>query len=75
MLTKDQHYSHSIGVVGNKPGEFLGPSDLTLDSLGNVIIADTRNHRIQVCVCVTVRYMLLTDHVLNIFKYLLPYSE
>ncbi|KAL5266121.1 hypothetical protein ACHWQZ_G006689 [Mnemiopsis leidyi] len=48
VLTREHRYSHSIGVVGNKPGEFLGPSDLTTDSLGNVIITDTRNHRIQI---------------------------
>ena len=48
VLTSEHMYSRSIGVVGNRPGEFLGPTDLTIDSLGNVIITDTRNHRIQV---------------------------
>ena len=48
VLSPEHEYQHSVGIVGNGPGEFLGPSDIAVDELGNVIITDTRNHRIQI---------------------------
>ena len=35
------------GVIGSGPGQFTNPDDVTVDSAGNVYIADTSNDRIQ----------------------------
>ena len=35
------------GVIGSAPGEFILPTSLALDSMGNVFVADTGNHRVQ----------------------------
>jgi DNA-binding beta-propeller fold protein YncE len=36
-----------VGAPGTEPGQLRGPIDLTLDPAGNVIVADTDNHRVQ----------------------------
>jgi len=36
------------GVSGAGPGEFAGPKGLATDSEGNIYVADTYNHRVQV---------------------------
>lgn len=36
-----------IGARGTEPGQLDHPIDLTLDAAGNVIVADTQNHRVQ----------------------------
>ena len=35
------------GISGNDSNLFNGPMDLTLDPMGNLYVADRRNHRIQ----------------------------
>ena len=35
------------GAVGNKPGSFCSPIAVAVDSLGNILVADYGNHRIQ----------------------------
>lgn len=36
-----------IGQPGSEPGQLNRPIDVTLDAAGNVIVADTQNHRVQ----------------------------
>ncbi len=38
----------TIGSPGSGPGQFLGPHGLAFDAAGNLLVADTDNHRIQV---------------------------
>src|SRR5205823_120503 len=35
------------GTYGSGPGEFHGPSGITLDARGHVYVADTNNNRVQ----------------------------
>ena len=37
-----------LGCEGTKDGEFTRPNGVTVDDEGNIIVADSRNHRIQV---------------------------
>ena len=37
-----------LGKKGKGDGQFNYPSGVTLDSKGNIIVADTNNHRIQI---------------------------
>ena len=37
----------SIGKKGSQPREFYYPCDVTVDSSGNILVADGKNHRIQ----------------------------
>ena len=39
---------HTFGSYGRKLGEFNEPSGITSDADGNLLIADSRNNRIQV---------------------------
>ena len=39
-----------LGCEGTKDGEFTRPNGVTVDDEGNIIVADSRNHRIQVCI-------------------------
>ena len=36
-----------FGETGDKPGEFNAPAEVTFDDLGNSIIVDTKNNRLQ----------------------------
>ena len=36
-----------IGGAGSVPGRFNNPWSLALDSLGNLYVADSQNHRVQ----------------------------
>ena len=38
-----------LGCEGTKDGEFTRPNGVTVDDEGNIIVADSRNNRIQVC--------------------------
>ena len=40
--------SQFLGCEGTKDGEFTRPNGVTVDDEGNIIVADSRNHRIQV---------------------------
>ena len=44
-----------LGCEGTKDGEFTRPNGVTVDDEGNIIVADSRNHRIQVCIMCGVR--------------------
>ena len=37
-----------LGSEGSEPGQFLRPQGVAIDAEGNIIVADSRNHRIQV---------------------------
>ena len=41
-------FSQFLGCEGTKDGEFTRPNGVTVDDEGNIIVADSRNHRIQV---------------------------
>ena len=47
VLNPDFTFCHSFGTEGTKPGRFIQPSDMTIDSEGFVYVADKDNHRIQ----------------------------
>ena len=54
-------FSQFLGCEGTKDGEFTRPNGVTVDDEGNIIVADSRNHRIQVSL--DSRYIrLMTDH-------------
>ena len=36
-----------FGDTGDKPGEFNAPAEVTFDDVGNSIIVDTKNNRLQ----------------------------
>ena len=36
-----------FGGCGTGPGQFWDPAGLAVDDLGNFIVADSRNHRLQ----------------------------
>ena len=40
--------SQFLGSEGTKDGEFTRPNGVTVDDEGNIIVADSRNDRIQV---------------------------
>lgn len=47
-LSKDGKFLASYGKMGTKPGEFMGPHALALDSQGRLFVADRSNNRIQI---------------------------
>ena len=47
VFTPNGQMLRSFGTFGSDLGQFRGPSGLTLDGEGNVLVADCRNHRIQ----------------------------
>ena len=48
LTTFDGRLKRQIGGFGTGCGQFIEPSGVTTDSNGNIIIADSKNHRIQV---------------------------
>ncbi len=40
-------YDDQWGVTGSDPGQFNEPSDVAVDTAGNVYVSDRKNHRIQ----------------------------
>ena len=36
-----------FGETGDKPGEFNAPAEVAFDDVGNSIIVDTKNNRLQ----------------------------
>lgn len=44
----DGKYLFSIGKRGERDGEFNYPSDVAIDSKGNIVVADSMNARVQV---------------------------
>jgi DNA-binding beta-propeller fold protein YncE len=47
-LTSDGRHISSWGTHGTKPGEFLRPRGLAISPAGEIYVADSSNHRIQV---------------------------
>ena len=47
VLNPDLIFSHSFGSEGSANGQFIGPSDIAIDSQGLVYVAEYGNHRIQ----------------------------
>ena len=47
VLNPDLTFSHSFGSEGSANGQFIGPSDIAIDSQGLVYVAEYGNHRIQ----------------------------
>merc|ERR1711874_862871 len=47
-LNTKNNTAAQFGRTGTKTGEFRDPAGLVLDHLGNIIVADSRNHRLQV---------------------------
>jgi DNA-binding beta-propeller fold protein YncE len=46
-FSKEGKYLFEWGRKGNKPGEFIIPHAIDLDSMGNVYVADRENNRVQ----------------------------
>lgn len=40
-------WQFSFGEIGNKPGQFKNPQAISIDPVGNLLICDTDNNRIQ----------------------------
>ena len=38
-----------MGGLGKGPGQFKEPSGVTVDEYGNLLVADSKNNRVQVC--------------------------
>ena len=45
---KSEHEASMIGGRGKEPLKFRDPSGLWVDDVGNVLVVDSRNHRLQV---------------------------
>ena len=48
VLSLKETIVRSFGETGKKNGQFWDPAGLVSDQFGNTIIADSRNHRLQV---------------------------
>ena len=48
VLKSDLTFSTKFGYKGSGKGQFNSPLGIACDSTGNVYVADTGNHRIQV---------------------------
>ena len=48
VINGDFTYSHSIGSEGTAPGQLNNPWDVALDGVGNVYVANSGNHCIDV---------------------------
>ena len=48
ILNEDLTYFSTFGSKGSDNGQFKTPYDISFDSTGNVYVADTGNHRVQV---------------------------
>jgi hypothetical protein len=50
ICTPDGECPSAFGTFGGEePGQFIDPSDIAIDHLGRIIIADRQNDRIQIC--------------------------
>ena len=47
QFTNKGKYLRGFGGRGDKPGQFVTPHGLALDSLGNLYVVDAQNHRVQ----------------------------
>lgn len=48
ILDTNGNQADSFGSSGTGPGKFNDPAGLVVDDVGNMIVADSRNHRLQV---------------------------
>lgn len=47
-ITTEGEFVRAVGRFGWRPGEFMGPHDLAVDSQGRLFVADRSNSRIQI---------------------------
>jgi len=47
-INMDGNHAEMFGKTGSGRGEFTDPAGLILDDFGNMIVADSRNHRLQI---------------------------
>lgn len=47
---------YTFGVRGDAPGQFVEPSGVSVDVFGNVLIADSKNDRLQVSYSFLITY-------------------
>jgi hypothetical protein len=57
-----------LGCEGTKDGEFTRPNGVTVDDEGNIIVADSRNHRIQVRLNIVSSRSTVHQHFLDRFS-------
>ena len=48
ILNEDLTYRSNFGSEGSGPGQFKFPDDITINRIGEVLVADADNYRIQV---------------------------
>lgn len=48
MLNKQGEFKYQIGTKGSGKGQLQGPSGVTTDDYGHILVTDRVNNRIQV---------------------------
>ena len=49
VFSQDGVFLHSIGTHGSGDGQLLGPLGLSIDSFSNLVVCDSGNSRLQIC--------------------------
>ena len=48
LFSSDGTHLRSFGREGQRNGEFKFPTGIAFDSIGNILVADCFNHRVQI---------------------------